>query len=178
MSMITAIIRITDRHHARYRRSAYGTAIAFGIMWAALLIQKMYICDTRNCQMSHSVATSQVISESTVSILLLELYTYMRSSSADTISDTLLMVLPLCFLKGVKLEYGQRVLLVSTFASSICITIISYTHSAFLFLPYTSTALILAHVKVCRSSILKAYASFFLFPRRRLRSSSVTSSSS
>ena len=68
MSMITAIIRITSPQ-VQFGRYAYATAVAFGMMWVALLIQKLYICGARTCALSamdHGVATSQLISESAV----------------------------------------------------------------------------------------------------------------
>ncbi|KAF8133015.1 hypothetical protein EV363DRAFT_1259574 [Boletus edulis] len=134
MSMISAIIRITS-HRVRFRHSAYATAVAFGIMWIALLIQKLYICAARSCLMNQHVATSQLVT--------------------DVISDVLLMALPLLFLRGVNIEHNQRVLLVSSFASSICITIISIVHSIFLFLPScTATCIILAHVKTALALII------------------------
>lgn len=146
MSMITTIIRITN-HHVLFKRSAYTTAVAFGTMWVAILVQKLYDCDTRTCHLEPHAVTSQLVSESHRTQFLA--YTlYPRYSSADVISDTLLLILPLCFLRGVKIERDQRVLLVSSFASSICITIISITHSVFLLRPYSATSLILGHVKV------------------------------
>ncbi|KAN0082749.1 hypothetical protein V8E55_008544, partial [Tylopilus felleus] len=133
MSMITTIIRITNPH-VQFRRSAYAAAVAFCIMWVAILIQKLYLCLALACTMKQDVASSQLVT--------------------DVISDALLMALPLYFLRGVKMENSQRILLVSSFASSICITIISITHSVFLFLPYTVTSLVLAHVKTALALII------------------------
>ncbi|KAG6376592.1 hypothetical protein JVT61DRAFT_1573 [Boletus reticuloceps] len=128
LCMITAIIRITS-HRVQFRHFAYATAVAFGMMWIAILIQKLYIGVARSCFMSQHVATSQL--------------------ATDVISDVLLMALPLFSLRGVNIEHSQRVLLVSSFASSIGITIISIVHSVLFFLPsYTAISIILAHVKV------------------------------
>lgn len=59
--MITAIIRITQPH-ARIRRVSYAIAITFGLMWIAMLAQKLYNCATTLSAISHGVAISQLIS--------------------------------------------------------------------------------------------------------------------
>lgn len=89
-------------------------------------------------------------------------------------------MLPLCFLKGDNIVRSQRISLVFSFASSICIIIISIARSVFLLLPSgAATSVVLAHVRI-RSFSVHGWGrmTFILaFPRRHLRSSSVTSSS-
>lgn len=70
------------------------------------------------------------------------------SPTADVISDGLLVATPIFLLKGMMISRGQHVLLVSSFALSICITIVSIAHSIFLFLPISSATLLIAHIKV------------------------------
>ncbi|KAH0834838.1 hypothetical protein J3R83DRAFT_10458 [Lanmaoa asiatica] len=133
LSMIAAIIRITNPH-AHIRRISYAIAIAFGLMWMAVLAQKLYNCGTTLSAMSHGVAISQLIT--------------------DVISDVLLVVTPIFFLKGMKISRGQRVLLISSFASSIGITIVSIAHSIILFLPPSSKSLLIAHIKAALAVII------------------------
>lgn len=65
--MIAAIIRITN-FRTSMRQMAFVIAIAFGAMWAGMFVQKMYICGTRLCTMTHGVAISQLISPSITSL--------------------------------------------------------------------------------------------------------------
>ncbi|KAG8216475.1 hypothetical protein J3R82DRAFT_6586 [Butyriboletus roseoflavus] len=62
--------------------------------------------------------------------------------------------MPTFFLRDVQISRGQRVLLVTSFASSICITIITIPHSILLFLPVSSTTLLMAHIKAALSVII------------------------
>ncbi|KAF8551770.1 hypothetical protein OG21DRAFT_1417386 [Imleria badia] len=133
LSMIAAIIRITNPC-ASIQRMSYAIAIAFGAMWIAMLAQKLYICGTRLCTMTHGVAISQLIT--------------------DGISDTFLVSMPIFFLKGVKISWSQRVLLVSSVSSSFCITILSIAQSVTLFLPITRASLLVTQIKAALSVVI------------------------
>lgn len=56
--------------------------------------------------------------------------------------------MPIFFLKGIKISRSQRLLLISSFASSIAITIVSIAHSITLFLPLSSASLLIIYIKV------------------------------
>lgn len=65
LSMMTTIIRIVDLR-AGIRRTSYAIAVFFGLMWMAVLAQKLYVCCTNSCNMTHDVAVSQLTSTSIV----------------------------------------------------------------------------------------------------------------
>lgn len=67
---------------------------------------------------------------------------------ADVVSDVLLVVMPVFFLKGMKIPRIQRLLLVLSFASAICISIVSIAHSVSLFMPLSSFRILLIQIKV------------------------------
>ncbi|KAF8434781.1 hypothetical protein L210DRAFT_985772 [Boletus edulis BED1] len=134
LSMLSAIIRITNPS-ASVRRMSYIIAISFGSMWIAILVQKMYACGTRLCRMPHDVAISQSIT--------------------DGIADVLLVFMPISFLKDVKISRTKRILLLSSFSSSICISIISIAQAVSFFLAMTTgLSLLLIHIKAALSVVI------------------------
>ncbi|KAF8546378.1 hypothetical protein OG21DRAFT_1518182 [Imleria badia] len=64
MSMITAIIRITSPQ-VQFRRYAYAAAVTFGMMWVAMLIQKLYIRGARTA-LSTTNQCCDLVNKSTV----------------------------------------------------------------------------------------------------------------
>ena len=61
--MITSVIRITNPR-ACARRLSYAIAIAFGLMWIAVLTLKLYHCGALLCNLTHAIAISQLTSMS------------------------------------------------------------------------------------------------------------------
>lgn len=59
--MIAVIIRIAGPRIS-IQRTSYATAVAFGFMWTAILVQKSYWCGARLCLFTHGVVISQLIS--------------------------------------------------------------------------------------------------------------------
>lgn len=71
MSILYSAIRIIPPMMA-LRRFAYGCAALFGCMWAALMIQKLYICahdeswelqKAPQCHLGESVGIMELVSE-------------------------------------------------------------------------------------------------------------------
>ncbi|KAG1859180.1 hypothetical protein C8R48DRAFT_605908, partial [Suillus tomentosus] len=129
MSIIFCIIRITN-HSGRklHRWLAYLIALSFLCMWIALLVQKIDVCRFQACQMSESVALSQLIT--------------------DVFADFSLVAAPLQIWKNVGLSRGRKILVLSSFGASILITATTIPLSVILFWPLSNTALIFAHVRV------------------------------
>jgi len=64
MSIIFSIIRIVRHSVSKvHRQVTYLIAVSFACMWAAIIAQKMSVCNPHSCQMGKSVALSQLISE-------------------------------------------------------------------------------------------------------------------
>ncbi|KAG1826308.1 hypothetical protein EV424DRAFT_1319908, partial [Suillus variegatus] len=135
MSIIFCIIRITN-HSGRklHRWIAYLIALSFLCMWIALLVQKIDVCRFQACQMSESVALSQLIT--------------------DVFADFSLVAAPLQIWKNVGLSRSRKILVLSSFGASILITATTIPLSVILFWPLSDTALIFAHVRAAVSLIV------------------------
>ncbi|KAG1902496.1 uncharacterized protein F5891DRAFT_949128, partial [Suillus fuscotomentosus] len=135
MSIIFCIIRITN-HSGRklHRWLAYLIALSFLCMWIALLVQKIDVCRFQACQMSESVALSQLIT--------------------DVFADFSLVAAPLQIWKNVGLSRGRKILVLSSFGASILITATTIPLSVILFWPLSNTALVFAHVRAAVSLIV------------------------
>ncbi|KAG1723016.1 uncharacterized protein EDB91DRAFT_185476 [Suillus paluster] len=134
MSIIFSIIRVANRSgYKTHKRITYLIAVSFACMWAALLAQKMSMC-IYACQMTHSVAVSQLITEA--------------------VADISLIVVPLQFWKNAGLSRTGRILILSTFGASLLITVITIPQSIMLFRSATETTLFFAHVKTTLSLVI------------------------
>ncbi|KAG2053141.1 hypothetical protein BDR06DRAFT_489399 [Suillus hirtellus] len=153
MSIIFCIIRITN-HSGRklHRWLAYLIALSFLCMWIALLVQKIDVCRFQACQMSESVALSQLISQYLSSILCMVLKPLILT--ADVFADFSLVAAPLQIWKNVGLSRGRKILVLSSFGASILITATTIPLSVILFWPLSNTALIFAHVRAAVSLIV------------------------
>lgn len=147
MSIIFCIIRITN-HSGRklHRWIAYLIALSFLCMWIALLVQKIDVCRFQACQMSESVALSQLISQYLSFILCMVLKSLILT--ADVFADFSLVAAPLQIWKNVGLSRSRKILVLSSFGASILITATTIPLSVILFWPLSDTALIFAHVRV------------------------------
>lgn len=135
MSVIFSIIRIVN--HSGYKihkHIAYLIAASFACMWAALVAQKISLCQFHACQMASSVALSHLIT--------------------DIIADFSLVAAPLYIWKNLKFPRRSKILILSAFCASLLITAITIPHSIVLFKTQTLTPLILAHVKAALSLVV------------------------
>lgn len=135
MSIIFSIIRITNHSDCGFhQRITYLIAGSFACMWAALVAQKINICQFHACQMASSVALSQLIT--------------------DVIADTSLVAAPLHLWKDIRFPRRRKILIMSAFSASILITVITIPHSIILFKISRATPLLLAHVKAALSLVI------------------------
>ena len=102
--------------------------------------------------------------------------------AADVSADAVLVLAPIPFLRDVHLSQNRRILILTTFSSSLFVSAISITQSAFLFRAYGLITVVLAEFKVNPSRLSPLHVTHMMdacacvrSPRRSL---SATSSSS
>lgn len=135
MSIIFSIIRITNHSDCGiHQRITYLIAVSFGCMWAAIIAQKINICQFHACWMVNSVVLSQLIT--------------------DIIADFSLVAMPLLLWKNIRFPRRRKILILSAFSASLLITAITIPHSIVLFKIPRTTPMILAHVKAALSLII------------------------
>jgi len=136
MSVIFSIIPVAT--HSRYKihsQITYLIAVSFACMWAALLAQKITMCEFHSCHMGKSVALSLLIT--------------------DIIADVSLVAAPLYLMKNIRLSRSKKLLVQSAFGASLLITVITITHSMLLLLNvYNTVTLMFAHLKAALSLIV------------------------
>ncbi|KAG1768499.1 hypothetical protein EDD22DRAFT_232583 [Suillus occidentalis] len=134
MSIIFSIIRIVNFSVYKYEKwITYFITASFGCMWVAVLIQKIETCIFA-CQVTKSVAILQM--------------------TTDVVADLSLIVLPLQFWKKLSLSRNSKIMIISAFASSLFITVITIPHSIMLFRSASELTLIIAHVKAALSLVI------------------------
>ncbi|KAG0704446.1 hypothetical protein DFH29DRAFT_371157 [Suillus ampliporus] len=134
MSIIFSIIRVANSSGSKtHKRITYLITVSFVCMWAAILVEKISMC-VYTCQMTHTVAVSQLI--------------------ADVFADVSLIVVPLQFWKNAGLSRTGKILILSAFGTSLLITTMTIPQSIMLFRAATETTLIFAHVKTAISLII------------------------
>ncbi|KAH7887021.1 hypothetical protein F5I97DRAFT_1093467 [Phlebopus sp. FC_14] len=126
LSVLLSLFRVSNPTGYQ-RQIALSTTVSFAIMWIALSTQRMYLCAKNDCVMSESVAIAQLVT--------------------DAISDTVLVVAPIPFLRKVKLSKSRRILILSAFSASILISAISIPHSILLFYQTTNVTFLFAQLK-------------------------------
>ncbi|KAH9852440.1 hypothetical protein C2E23DRAFT_885585 [Lenzites betulinus] len=151
MSILFSIIRLIPTLMTM-RVHAYFCAILFGMMWAALLIQKIVVCETNpswkkspgvQCVLGHAVAG-------------LELAT-------DFVGDLILVIMPMRLLWRIKLSFAKKLLLQCIFSASMFTTIVSIIHAVYVFSPDRNGEGILAHIEastaliVCNLAVLMTW---------------------
>ncbi|KAG1779441.1 hypothetical protein EV702DRAFT_966250 [Suillus placidus] len=135
MSVIFSIISVANHSGSKiHKQITYLIAVSFVCMWAALLAQKISICEFHSCHMGKPVALSLLIT--------------------DVIADVSLVAAPLYLLKDVGLSRSRKILVQSAFGASLLITAITITHSILLLKVHTTNTLIFAHVKAALSLII------------------------
>lgn len=132
MSIIFSVIRIANHSGCKiHKQITYLIAVSFACMWAALIAQKMSVCEVHSCLMPPSVALSQLIT--------------------DIIADVSLVAAPLYLWSNVGLSRSRQILVQSAFGASLLITIITILHSVYLTMGHTATTLIFAYFKAALS---------------------------
>ncbi|OJA10986.1 hypothetical protein AZE42_09307 [Rhizopogon vesiculosus] len=135
MSIIFSIIRIAKHSASKvHRQVTYLIAVSFACMWAAILAQKMVVCTYHSCQMGRSVALSQLIT--------------------DVVADISLVAVPLHFWRNVGISRSRKILVLSTFSSSLLLTAITIPHSITLFRIHSHITVIFAHAKAALSLLI------------------------
>lgn len=135
MSLIFSIIRTANSSGDKiHKRITYLIAASFMVMWAALVVYKISVCIYYSCRMTKAVALSQLVT--------------------DVAADASLIVAPIQFWKDVGLTRNSKILILSTFGSSVLITVITIPHSIMLFHSITETVIIVAHVKAALSLVI------------------------
>ncbi|KAH7921413.1 hypothetical protein BV22DRAFT_1072333 [Leucogyrophana mollusca] len=145
LSVIFSIIRVVNPA-PRLRRFAHCVAVAFGVMWIALVAQKVYSCSSHLlCTMGRDVAISQLIT--------------------DSISDIILVALPFPLLQSVKLSRSARILISCAFSASLFITAATIPFSALLCTDApVVAAIIVAHIQaalalmICNLLVIVTFA--------------------
>lgn len=136
MSVIFSIIPVAT--HSTYKihsQITYLIAVSFACMWAALLAQKITICEFHSCHMGKPVALSLLIT--------------------DIIADVSLVAAPLYLMKNMRLSRSKKLLVQSAFGASLLITAITITHSILILLNvYNKITLMFAHLKAALSLII------------------------
>ena len=149
-SILLSIVRIANPSQ-KLRRIASLVGLSFLLMWAALIGQRIHICLVNGCIIAASVGLSQLISQWSCqsqgrpkshpfpySILVFP---------ADVISDLSLVILPIYFLRKMKIGHRRRIMIFSAFSASLLITVISIFHSVVLFTVESNGTVVIGHVK-------------------------------
>ncbi|KAG1752805.1 hypothetical protein EDB19DRAFT_967543 [Suillus lakei] len=135
MSIIFSVIHIVNHSGCKiHKQITYLIAVSFACMWVALVVQKINQCQFHSCQMAESVALSHLIT--------------------DIIADASLVAAPLHLWRNVGLSRSRKILVLSTFGTSLLITAVTIPHSIILLKVHNTTTLIFAHVKAALSLII------------------------
>ncbi|TFK66242.1 hypothetical protein BDN72DRAFT_900005 [Pluteus cervinus] len=122
MSLAFSIIRLIPERAIFRRRCMYALATIFGMMWLALILEKLWVCAS-DSSWTHTVAV-QCLLGNAVGIITL---------CTDVISDTCLIIIPLFMLREVRIPVGQRRLLLAIFCSSIFSSLAGVIYAIFVF---------------------------------------------
>jgi hypothetical protein len=148
MSIIFSVIRIANHSGCKiHKQITYLIAVSFACMWAALIAQKMSVCEVHSCLMPPSVALSQLISQHLFAFSVVRMILNFFFA-ADIIADVSLVAAPLYLWSNVGLSRSRQILVQSAFGASLLITIITILHSVYLTMGHTATTLIFAYFKV------------------------------
>ncbi|KAF9461509.1 hypothetical protein BDZ94DRAFT_808821 [Collybia nuda] len=134
----------------RERKYLYALNIWFGLMWLALVIQKLWVC-CRDTSWHRNRAVQCYLGNG-VGILSLCL---------DITADTCLVFIPLHMLWRVKLPRTQRRLILSVFASSILSSLAGVVYAVFVFCAQISRSTNWSHA-IGLSANIKAAVTLFV----------------
>ncbi|KAF8916820.1 hypothetical protein CPB85DRAFT_253622 [Mucidula mucida] len=145
MSILFAVFRLIPPQ-MRLRQITSFFIFFFGFMWAALLIQKVYICasdtywynlESPQCHLGKGVAG-------------LELAT-------DGVADLALALIPMHLLRDITLPMNQHIMLVVIFSSSLLITVASIVHAVFLLGPTGLLESTSAHIEAAVALMVASF---------------------
>ncbi|KAI0634878.1 hypothetical protein C8Q77DRAFT_1055091 [Trametes polyzona] len=142
MSILFSIIRLIPYLMA-LRLHAYICAGLFGLMWVALVIQKLIVCET-NTAWKHSPGVQCVLGEAVGGLEL----------ATDLLADIILVFLPMRLLWRISLSFGKRVLLQAIFSASMFTSIVSIVHGVYVFGSNRNAEGILAHIEASTALIV------------------------
>ncbi|KAI0746976.1 hypothetical protein C8Q80DRAFT_810997 [Daedaleopsis nitida] len=134
MAILCSIIRLIP-HMMRLRTYAYLSAVLFGLMWAALLILKLVICET-NTEWKKGPGFQCVLGPAVGGVEI----------ATDLVADTILVALPIRLLWHINLSPARRALLTGIFSASIFTTVVSIVHGVYVFSDNRNAEGIWAHV--------------------------------
>ncbi|KAG9311715.1 hypothetical protein JVU11DRAFT_7953 [Chiua virens] len=149
ISILLSIIRIT-----------FLLGVGFLTMWAVLMGQKVQICVSKQCEIAGSVGISQLISQFCVPpkyLVTFTLTSFFFGShllSADVLSDTVLVGLPVYLLRRTRISQRQQTMLFSIFSASMLITPVTVLHSVILLTVQSSGIIVIDHVKASPLSLI------------------------
>ncbi|KAJ6610479.1 hypothetical protein B0H10DRAFT_2060136 [Mycena sp. CBHHK59/15] len=124
MSVMFSVIRIIPQQF-KLRKVTNYFAVLFGVMWAALMAYKLYICASDRswyakvkpqCHLGKGVATAELLT--------------------DFVADLVLAGVPIELLRGVNMIQGsKRRMLIIIFAASLLTTLASIVHAVYVLGP-------------------------------------------
>ncbi|KAI0777246.1 hypothetical protein BD413DRAFT_467318 [Trametes elegans] len=148
MSILCSIIRLIPYLMAM-RVHAIVCAFVFGMMWIALIIQKIVVCETKP-EWKHSPGVQCVLGHAVGGLEL----------GTDFLADIILVLLPTRLLWRIRLSATKRALLMGIFSASMFTTIVSVVHGVYVFSSNRNAEGILAHIEastalmVCNLAVL------------------------
>ncbi|KAI0371241.1 hypothetical protein BV20DRAFT_193037 [Pilatotrama ljubarskyi] len=148
MSILFSIIRLIPYLMAM-RVHAYFCAVLFGLMWTALIIHKLVVCES-NTAWKHLPGVQCVLGHAVGAFEL----------ATDCVADIILVLMPMRLLWRIRLSFTKRVLLMGIFSASLFTTIVSIVHGVYVFSPNRNAEGILAHIlastalMVCNLAVL------------------------
>ncbi|KAG1871891.1 hypothetical protein C8R48DRAFT_670331 [Suillus tomentosus] len=114
-------IRIAQFFYAVVWKALISTAITFGVVWALLFSQVLWICETQpgwktqplpQCDLGRSVAIAQIIT--------------------DVLGDTVLIFAPFSLIYRIRLSSPQKIRVLAVFSASMITTIVSLVHAYYI----------------------------------------------
>ncbi|TFK49228.1 hypothetical protein OE88DRAFT_1736872 [Heliocybe sulcata] len=142
LSILYSIMRITPTTMT-LRRVTYAMAVLFGLMYASIIIQKVYFCvhDGRwqtspilQCHLGKSIAITEL--------------------TTDCVADVVLVAIPWGLMSRLRLPRAHRKLLLTVFSASIVTTAVSIPHAVFVLGPEGLLSDITAHIEAGVSLIV------------------------
>ena len=156
MSILFSIIRLIP-YMMKMRFYACMSAVLFGLMWAALLILKISVCETdtrwknlpgAQCVLGPAVAGVELGSEYIFYLRNITRSLGRNMRTADFTADIILIIMPIRLLWRIKLSPSRRALLTGIFSASIFTTITSIVHGVYVLSDNRNAEGIWAHVEV------------------------------
>ncbi|RPD65695.1 hypothetical protein L226DRAFT_543154 [Lentinus tigrinus ALCF2SS1-7] len=142
MSILFSIIRLIP-YMMRMRYWAYFFAVLFGLMWAALIILKVAICET-DTAWKKSAGVQCVLGPAVGGVEL----------ATDFLADIILVLMPIRLLWRISLSPARRSLLTGIFSASMFTTIVSIVHGVYVFSHNRNAEGIWAHVLASTAMIV------------------------